>query len=97
MIAAQLLAYYFTELKDDQVKKVSAASIFWQYVCLLYVMFMSESDRCEEKAEVERRWEHVFVEVIEFTLSHHHNFAVRLDLTGNLSMVLHPFKEVNKP
>ena len=23
MIAAQLLAYYFTELKDDQVKKVS--------------------------------------------------------------------------
>lgn len=24
MIAAQLLAYYFTELKDDQVKKVSA-------------------------------------------------------------------------
>lgn len=25
MIAAQLLAYYFTELKDDQVKKVSPA------------------------------------------------------------------------
>lgn len=25
MIAAQLLAYYFTELKDDQVKKVSAS------------------------------------------------------------------------
>ena len=25
MIAAQLLAYYFTELKDDQVKKVSLA------------------------------------------------------------------------
>lgn len=23
MIAAQLLAYYFTELKDDQLKKVS--------------------------------------------------------------------------
>lgn len=27
MIAAQLLAYYFTELKDDQVKKVSALSV----------------------------------------------------------------------
>lgn len=27
MIAAQLLAYYFTELKDDQVKKVSVSSI----------------------------------------------------------------------
>lgn len=26
MIAAQLLAYYFTELKDDQIKKVSLAS-----------------------------------------------------------------------
>lgn len=26
MIAAQLLAYYFTELKDDQVKKVSVNS-----------------------------------------------------------------------
>lgn len=25
MIAAQLLAYYFTELKDDQIKKVSLA------------------------------------------------------------------------
>lgn len=25
MIAAQLLAYYFTELKDDQVKKVSVS------------------------------------------------------------------------
>lgn len=25
MIAAQLLAYYFTELKDDQLKKVSPA------------------------------------------------------------------------
>lgn len=25
MIAAQLLAYYFTELKDDQIKKVSPA------------------------------------------------------------------------
>lgn len=24
MIAAHLLAYYFTELKDDQVKRVSA-------------------------------------------------------------------------
>lgn len=26
MIAAQLLAYYFTELKDDQLKKVSVSS-----------------------------------------------------------------------
>lgn len=34
MIAAQLLAYYFTELKDDQVKKVSALSILWCCVCL---------------------------------------------------------------
>lgn len=29
MIAAQLLAYYFTELKDDQVKKVSALCSSW--------------------------------------------------------------------
>lgn len=34
MIAAQLLAYYFTELKDDQVKKVSF--IICLYQCFLY-------------------------------------------------------------
>lgn len=31
MIAAQLLAYYFTELKDDQVKKVSFNVSFWVF------------------------------------------------------------------
>lgn len=54
MIAAQLLAYYFTELKDDQVKKVSAFCFFFlHYVCV------GERDWCEGKAEVEKRGEHV--------------------------------------
>lgn len=43
MIAAQLLAYYFTELKDDQVKKVSFLSIH-----LLIFVFSSISNAWQQ-------------------------------------------------
>lgn len=39
MIAAQLLAYYFTELKDDQVKKVSDYNTFTVLFPLEWVSF----------------------------------------------------------
>lgn len=50
MIAAQLLAYYFTELKDDQVKKVSAflVSCFFRIClscCVCPCVFMCETER----------------------------------------------------
>lgn len=37
MIAAQLLAYYLTELKDDQVKKVSAFCFFCLHFDIVFV------------------------------------------------------------
>lgn len=38
MIAAQLLAYYFTELKDDQLKKVSESS----FACIFFFFLTEE-------------------------------------------------------
>jgi len=49
MIAAQLLAYYFTELKDDQVKKVSAFCFFW--------LHNNKKHACMRKTEEDKlRW-----------------------------------------
>lgn len=45
MIAAQLLAYYFTELKDDQVKKVSFIICFNQ--CCSYASSFALASVCE--------------------------------------------------
>lgn len=45
MIAAQLLAYYFTELKDDQLKKVSDSSfklLWWSFYIRLQSFVISQ-------------------------------------------------------
>ena len=40
MIAAQLIAYYFTELKDDQVKRVRLVFVIDTCVCVMCVKFV---------------------------------------------------------
>lgn len=45
MIAAQLLAYYFTELKDDQVKKVSRFCFLLPPPIVLKILFVLVRER----------------------------------------------------
>lgn len=56
MIAAQLLAYYFTELKDDQVKKVSG----------FCTVILAWTEWTSVKKEAGVGLEVVLVETIEF-------------------------------
>lgn len=77
MIAAQLLAYYFTELKDDQVKKVSALCFFRFHVWTLSFSewVIERRKKSRDVTSEERRA--CGVEVIEFySLRHHQNSGV---------------------
>ena len=73
MIAAQLLAYYFTELKDDQVKKVSRFCFRLppHFLKILFVLVRERLMWRQIRGWEETRWQWrracVAVEVIEFT------------------------------
>lgn len=61
MIAAQLLAYYFTELKDDQLKKVSDNSFklsWWSFYIRLQSFVISQ----QPSVYPQTQWLHVGIE-----------------------------------
>ena len=106
MIAAQLLAYYFTELKDDQVKKVSRfCFLLPPHHHFLKDFVCTSETETDVKTKQRLRREKVTAEESMcccrghsvYSFYHHHNYAARQKFSCTAHVIWHiSFQEVDR-